>query len=161
MGRLAAGKYLTAEELVSPGEIDPAVTGSAARGVATSLGSYAVLEYVQTPGKIFSVPTPLGQSEWRESLRSTAIVLSDRQTGTDDKYARSIWTNEPGQWEGLVLFNDNHVEYKMTDKGHDGLYGSYRACFSPVGTIDELFETQPVPGHWNYPWVGVGRMVSD
>jgi prepilin-type N-terminal cleavage/methylation domain-containing protein len=45
-GPLVAQKYITSDDLVSPNEFDRTVNGNTVRGLATSLGSYAVLEYV-------------------------------------------------------------------------------------------------------------------
>jgi hypothetical protein len=86
--------------------------------------------------------------------------LSDRQIATGKKHPRSIWATEPGQWEGFVLFNDNHAEFKLTDKGHKGKYGNHRG--EGPHKINNLFD---LDADWNIARYngdsGVGRMVSD
>ncbi len=65
--------------------------------------SYAMLA-IDTPGRL---------AEWKETLNSQAIVLSDRNTGTNaTDRVRSIHTNNFGEWHGSVLWNDNHVGFE-------------------------------------------------
>ena len=108
--------------------MDPTINGVVVKGVATSNGSYAVLEYAGQK-KLFAEPTTLGKLEWRESLRTTAVVLSDRQLTTDNAKPQSIYTSVNGQWQGSVLYNDNHVQFELTDKAYDGQYGQNRGNF--------------------------------
>ena len=140
-GRMKREDFYTAEYLVSPAEVDPSINGISpvvppAGGTAT--GSYALLRY-NTTGTTLNSPSTLGQLEWRESLRTTAIVLSDREIATGTTNPRSIWTSVNGQWQGSVLFNDNHVQFELTDKGYDGQYGANRGA-QGTGSINNLFD---------------------
>jgi len=149
LGRLKREDFYTEEYLVSPGEMDAAINGVSVKGVATSTGSFAVLEYAN-PKNFLATPTTLGKLEWRESLRTTAIVLSDREVTTDNKKPRSVWSSVAGQWHGSVLFNDNHVQFELTDKGYNGQYGQLHGTMG-TGSINNLFDFN----------AGNGRMTSD
>ncbi|MCG8511095.1 MAG: hypothetical protein MI741_17885, partial [Rhodospirillales bacterium] len=44
-----------------------------------------------------------------------AIIAGDRNTGSDaQQNINSIWSNQPGQWEGGVVYNDNHANHVET-----------------------------------------------
>ena len=92
LGRMKREEFYIEQDLVSPAEVEPFINGKAIRGAATSNGSYAVLEYAN-PKVLHAKPTMLGELEWRDSLRGTAIVLSDRQLATGKNKPRSIWTH--------------------------------------------------------------------
>ena len=102
------------------------------------------------PKRLLAKPTALGNLEWRESLRTTAVVLSDRQLATGNTSSRSIWSSINGHWQGSVIFNDNHVDFALTDKGYDGQYGKTGGKLG-TGTINNLFDLNG----------GDGRMTSD
>ena len=54
-------------------------------------------------------------AEWQQTLNSQAIVVSDRNTGLDERLrVNSIHTDRRGQWQGSVLWNDNHVGFEET-----------------------------------------------
>ena len=139
LGRMKREDFYTEEYLVSPAEVDPGINGtSPIVPVSTATGSYAVLRY-SDQSVVLTSPSTLGQLEWRESLRTTAVILSDREIATSMNNPRSIWTSVNGQWQGSVLFNDNHVQFELTDKGYDGQYGQNRGTFG-TGSINNLFD---------------------
>jgi prepilin-type N-terminal cleavage/methylation domain-containing protein len=57
-------------------------------------------------------------AEWKNTSRSQAPVLGDRNTGNDaDAAASSIHTiKDDGKWNGSVAYNDNHAKYETTQK---------------------------------------------
>ncbi len=73
--------------------------------VTTDNYSYSMLD-VSDPGA--------RQNEWSETLSSEALVMSDRNTGNDaQQQVSSIWTTpNSGQWEGGVVYNDNHAQFQ-------------------------------------------------
>lgn len=124
---LIAGYFFTPEYAVSPSEIDPSIQPFPESGPLTSSHySYAMLQ----------VPTQGGRhQEWRQSLNSQAIVLSDRNTGTS-KNPRSIHSDaDADTWRGLVLWNDNHVGFE-NEAVFETKYFSHELI-----TADHLFQT--------------------
>jgi len=147
-GMLERGDYYEAPYLVSPGEVDPSINGESPRnGPTTSYGSFAVLEYATGPA--LSSPTDLGRLEWKESLQTTAVVLSDRAINLTAARPQSIWMSVNGQWSGTVLFNDNHAQFELSDKGFIGSYGKTLGA-QGTGSINNLFDLEG----------GNGRMTS-
>ena len=64
-------------------------------------------------------------SEWKETANTQAIVLSDRNTGTNaTNQVASIHTAERGEWKGSVLWNDNHVMFEQTHDQFMTRYGN-------------------------------------
>ncbi len=105
--------------------------------------SYAMLDIHADPDNATQVAEDAkGRgAEWRATLNSQAIVLSDRNTGTDaDQKVQSIHTDDPGDWRGSVLWNDNHVafessQYFETKFGEGGL----------IDGTDNLFADNDAP----------------
>lgn len=114
--------YFNPEYMISPGETKTAWvpgTNQVMGTTATAHYSYAVLRLDhQSDGRLESFRR---HDEWRDTSNSLAVVVSDRNTtgdaDTDGKAtttsgagtAKSIWTVNPGDWQGSVGFNDNHV----------------------------------------------------
>lgn len=77
--------------------------------------SFAMLGYqadARNPKQV-SAQTQGRAAEWQTTLNSQAIVLCDRNTGLDaDDKASSYHTGDPGDWQGSVLWNDNHVGFE-------------------------------------------------
>ena len=75
--------------------------------------SYAMLGIKGKPG---GEPAAEGRGdEWKQTLNSQAIVLSDRNAGKNaTDQVQSIHTDAPGDWRGSVLWNDNHVGFEQT-----------------------------------------------
>lgn len=121
------GDFFTPEYAISPSETasvteydggsDPTTvpvewdTGSA----GTKHYSYALLT-IFSPGPYPLAPQDTRSSEWRETANTQAVVMSDRNTGSNGQAAnlKSIHTNEVGDWKGSVLWNDNHVGFEQT-----------------------------------------------
>lgn len=84
--------------------------------------------------------------EWSNNAGSDAVVVSDRMTGGINRQVNthtSIWNGEPGKWEGVVTFNDNHVEFFNSSEIERTEYGSVSNNLP-----DNLFADNP-PGERN------------
>lgn len=134
---------------ISPGETDSSITSEGlVATTASERGSFAVLEYAINPtgGNL----STLGTLEWRDQLNTSAIVLSDRNTGSPTSPS-SVWSS--GGWEGSVVFGDNHVQFELSDGPFDGMYGMRKGNWG-TGRIGMLFSC--CGGN-----DGDGRMVQD
>jgi len=83
-------------------------------------------------------------AEWSATLNSQAIVVSDRNTGTNATNAvSSIHTAARGDWAGSVLWNDNHVGFE-NEQFFETKYANGRLN-SPRdgGALDNLFADEP------------------
>ncbi|XAL98274.1 DUF4190 domain-containing protein [Phycisphaeraceae bacterium D3-23] len=142
---LLTGNFFTPEYAISPSEtenvteyIEPtapniatAVEFNAGPGVKNY--SYAMLSINGQPGQ---PPTAPGRSaEWLQSLNTQAIVMSDRNTGSNiTTDINSIHSQTPGNWKGSVLWNDNHVAFEQSHY-FETRYGS-GAAFVDIGNGD-------------------------
>jgi prepilin-type N-terminal cleavage/methylation domain-containing protein len=148
---LLTGDYFTPEYAISPSETeqvtpyeqpdnnpqdDPVVFDLANE----KNYSYAMLMITSTgPGAGPDANNAARFAEWKETLNSQAIVLSDRnlgQNGTEGG-SQSIHGDTQGDWSGSVLWNDNHVGFENTQlfetKYANGL-------LNDGNTPDNLFE---------------------
>lgn len=68
---------------------------------------------------------PKNRSEWKDSLNSQAIVLTDRNTGSDaTDNVSSVWTDEnSGDWRGMTVWNDGHTTSETTQIIETTKYG--------------------------------------
>jgi type II secretory pathway pseudopilin PulG len=133
---LLNGDHILPEYLIAPNDSakTPAVLGT---NVTAQNYSYAALELGDGA---------LGRRrEWKETINSAAVVLSDRNTGSPDE-PNSVWTNTPGDWTGTVVRNDGSamwVRHWDVDTGwltpvvHQTRYGGM-----PVNTTDHLFKDE-------------------
>ena len=147
---LLTGDYFTPEYAISPSEtsnVTEYVESNTATNTAvvwnTGTGaknySYAMLAFARTSNTNMAVVAGSAPraAEWKQTLNSQAIVVSDRNNGAGNTLAaaRSIHTDEAGDWAGSVLWNDNHVGFENeavfeTKYANGGLND---------GTGDELF----------------------
>ncbi len=116
--------FFTPEYAISPSEVAEvdAVEWGGNAGTATVKWnadtknySYAMLGIKGAAGQAPDNAFAGRGQEWQQTLNSQAIVLSDRNTGTNatNKVA-SIHSDDPGEWTGSVLWNDNHVQFETT-----------------------------------------------
>jgi len=63
--------------------------------------------------------------EWKETVNSQAIVISDRIIGPSAS-EKSIWTSPTAgaNWRGSVGWNDNHVTFETDFQNHTTKYGN-------------------------------------
>jgi type II secretory pathway pseudopilin PulG len=121
---LLNGSFFTPDYLISPSETDGAIAPYAVGSgpVDKDHYSYALLSFEKQNMTINDPTTqgypPTAQSlprvaEWQQTLNSQAILVSDRNTGTNaDTQVQSIHTDSPGDWRGSVLWGDNHVAFE-------------------------------------------------
>lgn len=122
---MLTGDFFTPEYAISPSETstvkeydDKGKPASNKVVFGTGSGdknySYAMLQIkyddATTPNKN-NVPRI---AEWAQTMNSQAIVVSDRNLGSDGAAGnvKSIHTDEGGDWRGSVLWNDNHVGFE-------------------------------------------------
>jgi len=124
---LLDGQYIPPEILANPRESLSAVW---ARGAVVPANySYAALQ-------IQSTNTDAGRlAEWKDNANSNVVLFSDRNIGKSgaDRDVRSLWTSSAGDWEGNMVWGDNHAEYSRT---HTGLKTRYLASSN---TNDNIF----------------------
>ena len=122
-------EYITPEYAISPSDTEDIEEWEADGPVTKRNYSYAMLQIPKEGGR---------RAEWKQTLNSQAIVLSDRNTGTRAK-PLSIHSevNDP-DWRGSVLWNDNHVHFEASD-GFDTLYGPKDNDENELNFDDRLF----------------------
>lgn len=111
--------FFTPEYAVSPSEVANVTSADVVQGAIepikwdanTKHYSHAMLGIKGTAGK---APDAVGRGEeWSQTLNLQAIVLSDRNSGTNaTTQVESIHTGDRGDWQGSVLWNDNHVGFE-------------------------------------------------
>jgi len=155
---LLNGDYFTPEYCISPSEVktmtdyEESTTTTPTAVVFNLLGvknySYALLQILGDTGGTgnpnFAPATSDAQrvAEWKQTLNSQAIVVSDRNV-SDTATAttiQSIHTDEPGQWSGSVLWNDNHVAFESGGALFETKYGNGPLNVTNAGAAnDSLF----------------------
>lgn len=115
------GDFFTPEYAISPSEVANVdeVEWGGRNGTATVKWddntkhySYAMLGIKGVAGEAPDANFAGRGAEWKQTLNSQAIVLSDRNTGTNaTNQVESIHTGDRGDWQGSVLWNDNHVQF--------------------------------------------------
>ena len=105
--RLLEAGYFTGEYAIAPVDTKDTWTSGT---VTTANFSYAMLDI----GNGASTLKPEA-SEWRDTVNTEAIILTDRAVGTSDADNRSLWTEVAGDWRGSVAWNDNHVTFESQD----------------------------------------------
>ncbi len=117
------GDFIVPDYAIAPRETDPLVTeydpgfGEIAAPVrwdaTVSHYSFAMLSIDGEPG---SAPdADYRAEEWAYSYNSQAVVMSDRNLGTDATAGvQSNYATKPGEFRGSVLWNDGHVTFEET-----------------------------------------------
>ena len=134
------GNFFTPEYVINPADAG----GQEAEldvVIATTNFSYAFLDIGFAPGTAADTEGPTtfagNRQEWRETLNTQAIVLSDLNTGADAGALRSsVWTEEDsGDWRGGVVRNDNSTGFETDSTNFSQTkYGNNEA-----NTTDDLF----------------------
>ena len=123
--------YFTGDYAISPSESKRAWTTGV---VSSDHYSFSMLELEGDLGK---EPDPGRGEEWRETISTQAIILSDRNTGTDAHAGvQSIHrSSSSGYWTGSIGRNDGSASFDSTHL-QDTRYGKT----GPVHIDDNLFE---------------------
>ncbi|MEM6458250.1 MAG: prepilin-type N-terminal cleavage/methylation domain-containing protein [Planctomycetota bacterium] len=129
------GNFFTPDYIVNPA--DPEAFPAPPEGPVTFRNhSYAMLPIADPQadaGRIF---------EWRETLNTNAVVLSDRNTGVAPDRLSSVWTERnSGDWRGGVVRNDNSTSFETTAVLEGTKYGKY-----PANDTDQLFVSETDAG---------------
>lgn len=126
---LIENDYFTPEYAINPWEDyevqSPIVAWDLESPFTANNYSYAMLQVPEAGGR---------RDEWKQTLNSQAIVVSDRNTDTKAQ-PRSIYNDKHDKaWQGQVLWNDNHVEFTFEDRIKTK-YGN-----GELNEADQLFE---------------------
>lgn len=108
---MMGGSFFIGEGAISPFEVkEKWSTGE----VMSNHYSYAMLDIDDTSTVPHGQATTAGRvNEWQKTMNTQAVVLSDRNVGPVNpkaKTVQSVATNRPGDWNGMMGFNDNHVD---------------------------------------------------
>ena len=78
--------------------------------------SYAMLQFTPNGTSIADTSAPRG-AEWKQTLNSQAIAVSDRNVGSDiTTNLQSIHTEKgAAEWKGSIAWNDNHVGFENSE----------------------------------------------
>lgn len=125
---LFEGDFITPEYAISPSETEPIMEWDDEIGSPVTAENYS-FAMLQLP----EVGDTGRRSEWSQTLNTQAIVVTDRNTGSK-AMPSSIHTDQPDDWAGRVLWNDNHVSFEHTDE-FETKYGS-----GELNEADRLFE---------------------
>ncbi len=125
--------YFTGEYIISPHETRTPWTESLAN-ITKDQHSYAMLA-IDANADGTTDGNGRG-AEWRDTLNSNAVVLTDRNTGANaTSQVSSVWTGkDSGQWRGGAVYGDNHVQTETTHQIAHTRYGS-----GATVTTDSLF----------------------
>ncbi|BAM03947.1 type II secretion system protein [Phycisphaera mikurensis] len=120
---LIDGDYIPPAYLLNPGdESRTPYDASLPTGLALGNLSYAVaqLVFLDSSGSSPLAPEPRFR-EWRETLNGQSPVMADRAVDLNGGQINtvaaagtygSVWSNEPSEWRGSVVYNDNHVSFE-------------------------------------------------
>jgi hypothetical protein len=155
------GEFFTPDYAISPSETSTATaydpgnntTTPAAVEFTTGSGgdkhySYAMIAFRAGGNAGTGTPQPKAvngndaprAAEWKQTLNSQAVIISDRNTGsgTSNTTVQSIHTDEAGEWRGSVLWGDNHVAFE-NEQYFETKYGNGALNKPNSGDADDLF----------------------
>lgn len=126
---LLDGYYFTPEYIINP--LDSATTPVQ----ASASGTYSVQPNNYSYAMLSIMPDNSDRrEEWKDSLNSQAVVLSDRNTNPGG-HPESVMSGPGGIWRGMVVWNDGHVITESSSVMIDTQYGR-----GPMNSQDELFQ---------------------
>ena len=136
------GNFFTPEYVINPADSQGQEV-EVGDDVETTNFSYAFLDLGDITGLATTDDLPGDRSqarqEWRETLNTQAVILTDLNTGMDDDDERSsVWTEEnSGDWRGGIVRNDNSTGFETDSRElSQTKYGNAQA-----NTADNLFGT--------------------
>ncbi|MEM9915117.1 MAG: hypothetical protein AAF911_09155 [Planctomycetota bacterium] len=145
---LLNGNYFTPEYMINPADIQAQEVefmgpASEYERLDNSHFSYAMLGLAEALAKDdegnFAAGDDTRAVEWRETLNTSAIVMSDRAIGTGRADLSSVWTDAgSGDWRGGVVHNDNSTMFETTAEFEQTKYGNALA-----NAFDHIFEDAP------------------
>ena len=105
--------YFQGEYAISPLESKISWTTGA---VSTLNYSFGMLRLVSAGAKKLDSAHSKRHQEWRDTANPDAIVVGDRNIGTNAFGNKQSIHTSKGKWEGAVAFNDNHVVFSKSEK---------------------------------------------
>ena len=133
---LLNGNFVTPDYIINPA--DPIAREIE---VAPGMTDYQHLKPINHSYAMLAISPPPGSGrndEWKETLNTAAIMLSDRAIGHGPADISSVWTDPgSGDWKGGVVRNDNATHYEQTTSFENTRYGT-----NPANAWDELFEDE-------------------
>jgi prepilin-type N-terminal cleavage/methylation domain-containing protein len=106
---LLTGSFISPALLLNPAD---SLAIWSTNAVTTANHSYALLEITTNSNDAGR------QAEWKDNANSAAVMISDRNIGTDnsDGGVKSLWTTTPGDWRGSVCWGDDHVTFELSNR---------------------------------------------
>ncbi|MEE9405101.1 MAG: prepilin-type N-terminal cleavage/methylation domain-containing protein [Algisphaera sp.] len=146
------GNYFTPDYVINPADADAAeadVTTAGGADIELTNFSYAFLDFraagVAAVGDAIAAATAPRGGEWKETLNTSAIVLSDLNTGTDATTGTgisSVWTEKAsGDWRGGIVHNDNSTSFETQAEVEQTKYANLDAV-----ATDNIFADDPTTG---------------
>ena len=106
LAELLDGDYFTGELMIAPVDVKTTWTTG---DVETRNFSYGLIQIglgaTEGPGRV----------EWRDTVNTEAVMITDRAIGSGGSVTRSYWTSPSGSevdWRGSVGWNDNHITFE-------------------------------------------------
>ena len=158
---LLSQAFFTGDYATSPSETGKVDWTSGT--VDVSNYSYAMLAFTDDAEGDGTTHVPTGDhagrlDEWRDTINTQAIVVSDRAKGAGSDSVYSIHVRRPNggaDWRGTVAHNDGSVEFVSNQVVENTRYGSGQLL-----TLDNLFanETDVAGEGWDafMPFQGTG-----
>jgi len=110
---LLVGDFFQGEYVISPSETKYVWTTGA---VTTYNLSYALLQIHANANLTLDSDRDDRNGEWRETINTQALVISDRNTGdnTGDMISSIHAEEDGGDWRGSATYNDNHTKFETS-----------------------------------------------
>ena len=133
------GNFFTPEYIINPadsGATEASFDVAANAEINGGKYSYAMLDLDAdssggTDPTMDEGPDDARAREWKETLNTSAIVLTDMNTGNNTVVGgeiSSVWTEEnEGDWRGTVTRNDNSTSFETTPTFEQTKYGNGEA----------------------------------
>ena len=131
------GNFFTPEYVVNPAD-GQAVVAAQGQKLTPRNYSYAMLPIADEAADAGR------RMEWKETLNTSAVVLSDRNTGPAGAadQVSSVWTDTGGgDWRGGSVRNDNSTAFETTAIFQQTKYGNF-----PANEQDHLFLSETAQG---------------
>jgi prepilin-type N-terminal cleavage/methylation domain-containing protein len=112
----------TPDYIISPLEVNPDIQAWEENPATPYTGNSKIHSYALPRIMRSNASTSPGRAyEWQATANASAVAVSDRlytnsgsgapaQVGDPTTYYSLLSPEQPGQWEGAISFNDNHVE---------------------------------------------------
>ncbi|MEM9883791.1 MAG: type II secretion system protein [Planctomycetota bacterium] len=126
VAKMLNGNFFTPEYVLNPADAEAAEV-EVGNGVAATNYSYAMLDlgtFNSTTGD--TPPDAERADEWKETLNTSAVILSDMNDGSNaTDSASSVWTEEnQGDWRGGIVKNDNSTSFETAQTVEQTKYGN-------------------------------------